>query len=434
MLLEKHTVPLVQLTLVVRTGSVRDPRGREGLASMTAALMTRGAGSRDALALAEEVDYLGASLTAEAGRHTSSVSLFVPRARLEQALALMADVILRPAFPDSELNRERTSRLTTLMQWRSSPEILADLLLDRALFGSAHPYGRPVLGTREGMTAIRCEDLVAFHSRYYHAANASMIAVGDITMEELRPMLGHVFGDWPARAEVPGNIPPMRHMSARRVVLLDQPEASQTQLRVGCVGAPRMTEDYYALMVLNTVLGGSFSSRLNTNLREQHGYGYGAGSQFDFRLLPGPFVIWSAIESSVTDSALIEVFNELARIREPVPALELDRAKHYLALSYPANFQTISSTAVQLDEMATYGLEEDYFSHYIDSILAPTAEELQLAAERYLDPGRMVIVLVGDRRVIEEPARALQLGPLEILGIDEILPPAPEVPGASEKQ
>jgi len=140
--------------------------------------------------------------------------------------------------------------------------------------------------------------------------------------------------------------------------------------------------------------------------------------------LPGPFVIWSAIESTATDSALVEVFNELTRIRQPIPAPEMDRAKHYLALSYPANFQTISSTAFQLDEMATYGLEEDYFSRYIDNILAPTADDLQRAAERYLDPERMIIVLVGDLRVIEEPVRALQLGPLEVIGIDEILPPA----------
>jgi zinc protease len=435
MLMEKHTVPLVQVTLVVRAGSVRDPAGKEGLAAMTAALMTRGAGSRDALELAEAVDYLGATLTAEAGRHTSSVSLFTTRARLEEGMALMADVVLRPTFADSELARERTSKLTALLQWRSTPEVLADLALERLIFGASHAYGRPVLGSAGGIAALRREDLAEFHSRFFHSGNAGLIVVGDVTLEELQPLLEQDFGGWARGEEIPGNARAVPQVSGRRIFILDQPGAPQTQIRLGCVGAPRVSDDYCALSVLNTVLGGSFSSRLNTNLREVHGYGYGAGSEFDFRLLPGPFVVWSAVETAATDSALVEIFRELTRIREPVSADELARAKNYLALRYPAAFQTVSSVALQLDEMATYGLAEDYFERYVGNILAVSPEEVERAARRVIDPDAMVVVLVGDRREIEDRVRALALGPVEMLSVDDILgspptvPPAPNEPG-----
>ena len=428
MLVEKHTVPLVQLTLVARTGSVRDPAGQEGLAAMTAALLTKGAGSRDALELAEAVDYLGARLTAEAGRHTSSVSLFTPRARLDEALELMADVLLRPAFSDSELVRERSSRLTTLLQWSDSPEVLADLALQHLLFGASHPYGRPVLGSAEGLAALSTEMLRDFHARYYHPGNVGLIAVGDITLEALQPRLEKVLAGWVSGPEIPGNVRPVKQVDRRRIFLLDQPGAAQTQIRVGCIGAPRITEDYDALTVMNTVLGGSFSSRLNTNLREIHGYGYGAGSEFDCRLLPGPFIAYSVVETGVTDSALLEIFHELERIGEPIQERELERAKNYLALGYPASFQTVSSIAYQLDEMATYGLPEDYFNRYVDNILSVSDQDVQRSAERYIDPARMLVVLVGDRAAIEQSVRALTLGPVETLTVDDLLGPLSSSP------
>ena len=251
-----------------------------------------------------------------------------------------------------------------------------------------------------------------------------MIAVGDITLEELQPRLEEVLAGWTPGSEIPGNVRPATQVAERRIFLVDQPGAAQTQIRVGRIGAPRITDDYYALQVLNTVLGGSFSSRLNTNLREIHGYGYGAGSEFDCRLLPGPFIAWSAVESGVTDSALIEIFHELERIGQPVPEEELERAKHYLALGYPASFQTVSSVAYQLDEMATYGLPEDYFNRFIDNILSVSADDVQSAAQRYIDPTTMLVVLVGDRSMIEQRVRALALGPVEILDADDLLGPS----------
>jgi predicted Zn-dependent peptidase len=431
MLMEKHALPLIQITLVARAGSVRDPAGKEGLASMTAALMTKGAGARSALEVAEEVDYLGASLSSQAGRHSSSVSLFTTRGRFERALALMADVVVRPTFPDSELARERNSRLTTVLQWRSTPEVLADLALDRMIFGEDHPYGRPVLGTAAGMAALGRDDLVAFHTRFFHAGNVGLIVVGDITLSELQPLLEGAFGSWGRGEEVPGNVKAVSNGSRRRIVILDHEGAPQTQIRVGCVGAPRVSDEYYALVVLNTVLGGSFASRLNTNIREVHGYGYGAGSEFDFRLLPGPFVVWSAVETGATDSALVEIFRELERMREPVAEDELQRAKNYVALGYPAAFQTVTSTALQLDEIATYGLPAEYIDRYVENVLAVSSTDVEGAARQYLDPESMTVVLVGDQRQIEGPVRALGLGPLEIQHVEDLLGPAPTIPSGT---
>ena len=219
--------------------------------------------------------------------------------------------------------------------------------------------------------------------------------------------------------------PAVEQVSKRGIFVVDKPGAPQTEIRLGRIGVPRTTPDYFAITVMNTILGGSFTSRLNNNLREQHGYTYGAGSSFDFRPLPGPFLAYAAVQTAVTDKALTEFINELKRIREPVSEQELARAKNYVALSYPAEFQTVGQIAGQLEELVMFDLPDSYFNTYVKNILAVTREDVQRVARQYIDPDRISIVLVGDSKTIEGPVSALKLGPTVHETIDDVLGKAP---------
>lgn len=428
-LMEKHDLPLVQISLLLKTGSAFDPAGKTGLASLVTAMLDEGAGTRNALQLADAIDFLGADISAGAGMHTSSVSLNTPLAKLDSALALMADVALRPTFAAEELERLRKERLTTLMQWHDQPRSIASVMFNQTIFGTKHPYGLPTLGDEKTLRSFRVEDLKGFHSTYFRSNNATLIVVGAVTAKTILPKLEAAFGKWEA-----GKIPvvswsPVVQVQKRQLWLVDKPGAAQSEIRIGRLGVPRLTEDYYALVVLNTILGGSFTSRLNQNLREKHGYSYGAGSSFGFRPLPGPFLASAGVQTSKTDSSLIEFMKELNAIMQPVSDSELNRAKNYVALSFPQDFQSLAQIAGQLEELVVYDLPADYFNNYIQRILAVTKDEVSRVAKKYLDPEKIAIIVVGDRKVIEKGVRALNLGPLQVLTVEQVLGKPPALAG-----
>ncbi|MDZ4700473.1 MAG: pitrilysin family protein [Rhodothermales bacterium] len=426
-LMEKHQVPLVQLTLLVRTGSVDDPAGKSGLASLTLDMMDEGAGGRDALALADAIDFLGASLSTGAGLHTASVDLFTPLSKLAEALPLMADVALRPDFSGEELERLRVDRLTDLVQAHDEPNAIAAALYNRTLFGADHPYGIRAAGTEASLRGFTAADLQQFHRTYFHTANASLVVVGDVTRASIEPALTTAFGSWPAGENPKAAVTPPRQVKGRTIYLVDKPGAAQSVIRIGRIGAARDTEDYYAMTVLNTILGGSFSSRLNQNLREDKGYSYGAGSSFGFRPVPGPFLATASVQTDVTGPALAEFMKELRTIRNPIPADELDRAKNYEALQYPQAFQTVGDVAGQIEDLLANTLPEDHFDTYQRRILAVTAADVQRAARKYIDPDNLAIVVVGDRSVIEEQIKDMKLGKIEYLSVEDVLGPVPAV-------
>jgi predicted Zn-dependent peptidase len=425
--LEKHNVPVVQMNMVVRGGAVMDPPGKNGRASLTAAMLMDGAGGRDALQLADAIDYLGARIYASAGQHTTGISLFTPVAQLDSALALFADVILRPLFPPAELARRKKDRLTTLLQWRDEPRALASLTFNRTIFGSTHPYGIPSLGNEQSIRSFSTADLQAFHASAFHAGNATLIVVGDIQMQEIRKKIETAFGSWTGGPVEQPSIRPADQVKSLQIFLVDKPGAAQTEIRIGRIGAQRLTDDYFAIEVMNTILGGSFTSRLNENLREQHGYTYGASSQFDLRPLPGAFVAGAAVQTAVTDKALGEFMKELRGIREPVSDAELTRAKNYAALRFPGDFQSVGQIAAEIEEMVIYNLPDDYFNRYIERILAVTGEDVQRVARKYIDPDTIDIILVGDRKQIESKVAALNLGPLKNLTVEDVLGKAPQI-------
>jgi zinc protease len=422
-LVEAREVPLVQVTLLLKAGSSDDPDGKFGLASLTAAMLDEGAGTRSALEIADEVEFLGAELAAGSSFDSSSVSLGVPVARLGPALAVMADVALRPTFPDDELERVRKERLTSLLQARDDAAAVAPMAFARLLYGATHRYGSGVIGTASTLKGFTTADLKAFHSAVYQPSNAILIVVGDITADQAVPQLEKQFGGWRAGASAPrhATVPNAPQPSQRQITIVDMPSAEQSQIRIGWVGVPRSTPDYFTLQVLNTILGGSFTSRLNQNLREQHGYSYGASSRFDMRLSAGPFVAGAGVQTDKTAEALREFFNELTAIGKPIPADELAKARNYLALGFPSQFETIGDLSSQLEELAIYNLADSYYDDYVKHLQAVTADATLKASAQYIQPQRFLVVVVGDRKAIEPGIRALNLGTVRTMSIQEAL-------------
>ncbi|HEX6464693.1 MAG TPA: pitrilysin family protein [Vicinamibacterales bacterium] len=416
-----HKVPTVHLALAVRAGLAADPAGKFGLSNLTAAMLDEGAGARDALQISDEIDFLGADLSTTGSADASYVDLHVPVARLADALAVMADVVARPTFPDAELKRIRDERLASLLEAQDDPEQLVAFAFPRVVYGAQHRYGTQPVGTAGSLNSMTTADLKAFHAAQYRPSNAALFVAGDVTAAGVVPLLERALGPWKGEAAPPApKIPAPPQLTSRRVYLIDKPGAAQSQIRIGWVGVPRSTPDYFAIRVLNTILGGAFTSRLNNNLREVHGYAYGAGSSFDMRLGAGPFYAAAGVQTDKTSEALKEFFNELTRIHEPVSADELDKAKNYLALLLPRSFETQRGAANALAQTFVYNLPADYFQTYADRVRAVTVEDVKRAADEYIQPDKFAVVVVGDRKAIEAGLKALNLGPMTIIEPAEI--------------
>jgi zinc protease len=418
----QHKVPVVHVELALRSGSGADPARKFGLASLTADMLDEGAGSRSALEIADTIDYLGAELDTASSSDASYVDLHVPIARLGDALPVMADVIAHPTFPEAELKRLREERLTSLLQAEDDPEEVIQFAFPRLVYGKAHRYGTASIGTAASLRAFTRADLASFHASAYRPQNATLVVAGDVTAATVVPMLESTLGQWTANAAPAAPaLTDARQLTGRRVYLIDKPGAAQSQIRIGWVGVARSTPDYFALRVLNTIIGGSFTSRLNQNLREAHGYAYGASSAFDMRRSAGPFFAAAAVQTDKTADALKEFFNELTRIHEPVSAEEIDKAKNYLSLLLPRNFETTRATANALAQIAVYDLPQDFYETYGQRIRAVTVGDVKRAADKYIHPDKFAVVIVGDRKAIEPGVRALNLGPETIVEAADVM-------------
>ena len=411
---EHHELPVVDFVMVVGTGTEADPARHMGLASLTAQLLREGTTTRTSPQLADQLAFLGARLSTTSGWDLSQVALHVPAAQIDSALALFADVVLRPAFAAADVDRLKKQRLTELLQSKDRPPQIADRIYASVLFGPAHPYGQPAAGTEATTRAITRSDITRFYQTYYRPNNATLIVVGDVTADDVERRARSLFGSWARRAVPQTRYPTTTAATKPTVVIVDKPGAPQSSIRIGTIGVARSTPDYFGLQVMNTILGGSFTSRLNQNLREKRGYTYGARSAFGMRRHEGPFTASAEVTGTKTDSSLIEFMNELKAIRESITPQEVERAKRYLQLQLPGNFETTQSIALQLVPLVVYGLPLEYYSSYVQNIEAVTLEDLQRVARRYIDPSRMSIVVVGDRASIEPAVRALNLGTISI--------------------
>ena len=422
-----HKVPLVDVTLQIKSGAAADPAGREGLANLTADLLQEGAGGRSALDIADAVALLGGSLHTAADWDATTVNLHLPSARLNEGLAVMADVALRPDFAVAEFERQRAQQLTGLQQLRDNPAALAQLALARAIYGPAQRQGLPAGGTLASLQALTPRDVQGFHAAHFQPVNAELIVVGDVSPELLLPRLEQQFGAWKNSAAPPAALPRVAAASGglpvakRQLILIDKPGAAQSQIRIGLLGVARNTPDYYALEALNTVLGGSFTSRLNQNLRETHGYAYGAGSAFSLRRTAGPFAAAAAVQSDKTRESVTEMLHELEAIRAPMPPADLQRAAHYLALGYPGSFETLAGVGAELAALSRYNLPDSSLADYVPGILSVSPAQARAAARRYIRLDQLNIIVVGDLARIEAPLRAAGFAPARLVTPDQLL-------------
>ena len=410
---EHRELPLVDARLVVRGGGAANPANLQGIAGLVAQMMMEGTTSRSALQIADQEAYLGVDVGSFSGWDEQTVSLHAPKAVLDSAMALFADIALNPAFAAKELDRVRKDRLTALLQQRDQAPTIASLAANALVFGESHPYGRPLQGTEATIGRIQRNDLRSFYDRYYRPNNATLIVVGDISADEVVQRAEKLFGAWKRGTVPPVNVAKATAPTANRIYLIDKPGAAQTSVRIATVGVERATTDYFPLLVMNTVLGDAFTSRLMQNLREKRGFTYGAGSGFAMRRSAGPFIAQAEVTAAKTDSALVEFMNELKGIREPVPEAELEKAKQYIQLQLPGDFETSRDIASRLQAIATYDLPLDYYSSYAQRIAAVTQADVQRVANQYVTPDKVAIILVGDRKVIEQGVRAVNLGALE---------------------
>lgn len=407
--IRRTVAPIVSATLMVRSGGSIDPPGRAGLSSITAEMLDEGAGERDALGIADELEQLGADLWLGSGRDGSQLSVQAPRETFEAALAIAADVVLRPRLTDDDWQRVRNDRRTAVVQRRDQPEAVVNVVSDRVLFGPGHPYGQPSEGLERTIDALSLDDVRAFHAAHYRPNHAFLAVAGDFDESRLTDMLDRALRDWrPAAPPAPPPTPPWPERP--RLCIVDRPGAPQSVVRLIAPGLDRFSPERPALSMLNAILGGSFTSRLNFNLREKNGFTYGAASSFAFLRRPGSFAARAAVFAESTAPAVREMLSELSGLRErPVTAEEHAKSRATMLMRIAEGLATAGGLAATFGEIGLYGLPLDEPLRFVAALEKTDAETLRDLATRYIDPDAASIVIVGDRAAIEPGLRDLGL-------------------------
>ncbi|MEA2765589.1 MAG: zinc protease, partial [Gemmatimonadaceae bacterium] len=410
---ERPGLPIVAANLVVRTGNAASPIEKPGVGHFAVAMLDQGTTTRSAAQIADEAAALGATLATFSSMDDSDLIVRSLAANFPAALHLLADIALHPSFADAEIARQKTDRLGQLAQRRQDPSAVADQVAARVLFGPGHPYGYADIGTEASIKSTSREDLLRFWKAAFVPGNAALIVAGKIDSAGVRALAEREFGAWPAGpAATPRLGTPATTQG--KLIVVDIPDAPQTQLRVTSIGIPRATPDYEAITVMNNALGGLFSSRINLNLREAHGYTYGAWSFFDSRRMPGPFIAAAGVRTDVTAPAVSEMLKELNRISAaPLTDQELALAKDAEIRSVPSNFETANNATNHYGTAYSYDLGLDYYSTLPGRLAAVTSAAALEAARKHVLVGGMRVIAVGDRAKIEPKLRELNLGTIE---------------------
>jgi zinc protease len=418
-LVERHGLPIVQVDLNILSGGSADPAGKPGAASLTAALLDEGTTTRNAMQISTRTQELGARLTTGSSFDASSASLNILKRDLDAGLELLSDVVVHPTFPSEELERQRKIYLGRIQEEMSDPSSLAFRAMQRRIFGAGHPYAQPFSGngTAASIQALTRDDLVRFHQAYYVPNNAAALVAGDITLAEATARLEKALGGW-KRGEVTAlSVPAPKPSSTARVLIVDRPGAQQSYVVAAHLGMPRRDPECLPFEVMNTILGSYFSARVNMNLREDKGYTYGAYT-FPINLRDGGvFACTAPVHTKFTKESVVELLKELRGIGSDRPATEteLATAKKRLIQGYPQEFETIRGIEGQLAEVVVYSLPLDEWTTRMGRIEAIDAAAVQQAAKKDVRPDDLVFVIVGDRAVIEEGIKSLDLGQIEVV-------------------
>ena len=400
-IVEDKRLPLVSFRLAFRTGDADDPKQLPGLMEMMTGLLTEGTETRTSLQIAEEVARIGATLTAGANADYTTVAASALSVYTDEILELMADVVLRPSFPENELQLNKLNTKEGLKQQRAQPSFLASEMVARIIFGE-HPYS-VVAPTPEAIDAMTREKLREFHRSMFAPNNAVLFVIGDVERDRLAARIAELFGDWASGQPVSAEFPPPPERAGRASYLVDRPGSAQSNIVIANLGIKRTSPDFFPMLLMHTILGANASSRLFMNLREEKGYTYGAYTSLDARRTAGTFRASAEVRTPVTGASLKEFFYELNRIRdEEVSEKELTDAKAYLTGVFPIRLETLEGLVDQLVQIKMFGLPDSYLQDYRERVSAVNATEIQRVAKRYITPDQSAIVIVGDAASILE--------------------------------
>jgi zinc protease len=418
LLVENHKLPLVQLNLVLKSGWSNDPSDKPGTASLTAELLDEGTSTRNALQISDAVRDLGAELTTGSSFDGSRINLNILKRNLDQGLALVSDIALNPTFPKEELERQRKIYLGRIVQEAKQPAVAALKTFMRNLYGPDHPYGQSFTGsgTEESIKTMQRDDLLNYYRSNFFPNNAAVVIAGDVTLQEATAKLEKAFGSWKPGKFENKTIPEPPSIGSTKVLIVDKPEAPQSMVVLGYPFIRRDDPDYETLTLVNNVLGGKFTSRINMNLREDKGFSYGANSSFLALRSIGPFYATAPVQTQSTKESIVELLKEVRGIRgqRPLTDQEIADSKNNIIKRYPQQFQTLSGIATQLANIYLYGLPDDEWSRYLTRIKAVTSESASEAAKKHLKEDGILIVVVGDRKKIEPEVNQLNLGEVQI--------------------
>ncbi|MBS1794295.1 MAG: insulinase family protein [Acidobacteria bacterium] len=415
----QNELPIVSMNLVTNAGGMFDPADKSGVSSFTAGMLNQGTKTRSAIDIANQLQSIGASVNAGADWDSGGVSMQTLTKNLDQALDLFADVVVNPSFPANEMETQRRRLMTSFIQRKANATAVAGVVYSRVLYGD-QIYGRQLSGDEKSVKALTRDDLVNFYNTYYRPNGSTLIVAGDVETKTLLPKLEKAFANWKGEAPAANGKAGGEKMAAKPgIYLVDKPGAPQSSVSIGQVGVERSNPDYFALQVMNSILGGGGTARLFMNLREDKGYTYGAYSRFVYRRGAGPFSASGEIQTGSTKEAVIEFMKELNGIRgaRAVTPAELEVNKQSLIRRYPGGFETVGQISNQLSNLVVYGLPDTYFNDYIGKINAVTIDDVNRVANKYLDPSKMAIVIVGDRKTIEPGLKELGY-PITILDTD----------------
>jgi zinc protease len=408
-------LPIVTLLAVVDAPAVKEAPGEEGLAELTAVSLREGTKSRDGAEILDRAERLGTSLECGADWDRSALSMTLAKGRLAPGFALFAEVLTSPIFPKPEVERLKAERVAERLQIIAEPRGLADEAFSKFVYSPESRYSEPLAGRTGSVTALTTDSVRQFYESNYSPADTTMIVVGDAGIDEAVALVSDALGTWTSGKPMPANTNVGQSRTKRAMELIAKPEAAQAEIRIGHVGVARNHPDYFPITVMNAVLGGLFSSRINLNLREKHGYTYGASSYFDWRRNAGPFVVSTAVQSEVVGAAVQETLNEIDRMRsEAISEEELSLATSYLAGVFPIRYETTAAIASALAALEVFGLSDDFYDRYRDNIRRVSTADVLNAARKYVDAERLQLVVVGPRETVEPQLSQLPFGELSV--------------------
>ncbi len=403
-------LPIVSMNLVIGSGGAADPADRAGLAAFTSSLLDNGTKTRSAVDIANQTSSLGLAFGTSSGWDSSGVFMQTLTKNLDAALDIYSDVIMNPSFPADELETLRKQTLTGLIQRRDNANAIASIAYSQLLYGKNHPYGKSLGGDEASIKALTRDEIEKYYWSSYRPNNSTLIVVGDVENKTLLPKLEKALGGWKPADVTQMQVPAEVAFDKPGIYVIDKPGAAQSVVTIGHVGVARNNPDYFPLSVMNSILGGQFSARVNMNLREDKGYTYGARTGWSFRKGAGPFDASAQVQTAVTKESVMEFMKELNGIRGTIPVTpqELEYSKQSLIRRYPGGFETVGGISGQLSSLVVYGLPDTYFNDYIRNIQGVTLGDVNRVANKYLTPDKMAILIVGDRSVIEPRLKEIE--------------------------